>query len=120
MLEILMRGVSTRDYQHVLPEMAQTVGVSKSTVSREFIEASEAEFRRLCDRPLDGVALLIIYIDGMVFGEHHVICSVGVDADGKKMVLGMVEGASKNAPRLCRSWKAWWKGESIRRAATCL
>lgn len=97
MLEILMRGVSTRDYQHVLPEMAQTVGVSKSTVSREFIEASEAEFRRLCDRPLDGVALLIIYIDGMVFGDHHVICSVGVDVDGKKMVLGLVEGASENA-----------------------
>ncbi len=97
MLEILMRGVSTRDYQHVLPEMAATVGVSKSTVSREFIEASEAEFRRLCERRLEAVELLVIYIDGMVFGEHHVICSVGVDVDGKKMVLGLVEGASENA-----------------------
>ena len=96
MLEILMRGVSTRDYQHVLPEMAQTVGVSKSTVSREFIEASEEEFRRLCERRLDAHKFLVIYIDGMVFGEHHVICSVGVDADGRKMVLGMVEGASEN------------------------
>ena len=42
MLEILLQGVSTRRYQRVIPEMADTVGVSKSTVSREAIEASEA------------------------------------------------------------------------------
>lgn len=35
MLQILWSGVSTRRYQRVLPEMADTVGVSKSTVSRE-------------------------------------------------------------------------------------
>ena len=42
MLEILLNGVSTRHYQSVIPEMADTVGVSRSTVSRESIEASEA------------------------------------------------------------------------------
>ena len=42
MLEILLQGVSTRCYQRVIPAMADTVGVSKSTVSREAIEASEA------------------------------------------------------------------------------
>jgi len=34
MLDILMRGVSTRNYGEVLPKMAETVGVSKSQVSR--------------------------------------------------------------------------------------
>jgi len=34
MLEILLNGVSTRRYQRVIPEMADTVGVSRSTVSR--------------------------------------------------------------------------------------
>ena len=34
MLDILMRGVSTRQYRGVIPEMADTVGVSKSSVSR--------------------------------------------------------------------------------------
>jgi hypothetical protein len=42
-LDILMRGVSTRQYRSVIPEMADTVGVSKSRVSRQTIEASEAE-----------------------------------------------------------------------------
>ncbi len=41
MLEILIDGVSTRRYEGVLPEMAATVGVSKSRVSRETIEAGE-------------------------------------------------------------------------------
>ncbi len=39
MLEIVIAGVSTRRYQQVLPEMAQTVGVSKSQVSRDTIDA---------------------------------------------------------------------------------
>jgi len=32
--------------------MAETVGVSRSSVSREAIEASEAELTRLCERRL--------------------------------------------------------------------
>jgi len=41
MLEIMMAGVSTRRYETVLPEMAEQVGISKSQVSREFIDAGE-------------------------------------------------------------------------------
>ena len=95
-LEILLRGVSTRHYQEVLPEMAETVGVSKSAVSREFVEASEEELKELAERRLEKLELLIIYLDGLVFGEHHVIAAVGVDAQGHKQVLGLVEGASEN------------------------
>ena len=43
MLEIVLSGVSTRKYAtRVIPELAETVGVSKSAVSRETIEASES------------------------------------------------------------------------------
>lgn len=52
MLEILIAGVSTRRYQHVLPEMAETVGVSKSEVSRENIEAGERLLKELAERHL--------------------------------------------------------------------
>jgi len=96
MLEILLRGVSTRQYRAVLPEMAETVGVSRSSVSREAIEASEEELRRLCERRLQALDLLIIYLDGVIFGDHHVLVAVGVDAEGHKHVLGVAEGASEN------------------------
>lgn len=96
MLEILLRGVSTRQYSKVPPEMAETVGVSRSSVSREAIEASEQELQRLCERRLDELELLAIYLDGVRFADHHVLVAVGVDEKGDKHVLGLAAGASEN------------------------
>jgi hypothetical protein len=39
--------------------------------------------------------LLVIYIDGMQFGEHHVISAVGVDRAGHKHVPGIQQGATE-------------------------
>jgi len=97
MLGILMRGVSTRNYREVLPKMADQVGISKSQVSRENIEAGERLLRELADRDFSEKDILIVYIDGMRFGPYHVIAAVGVDAEGHKHVLGLREGASENA-----------------------
>ena len=94
---ILMRGVSTRHYAAVIPELAETCGVSKSAVSREFVEASAEKLKELSERRFDDVDLLIIYIDGIRFGAYHVIAAIGVDAEGNKHVLGLREGATENA-----------------------
>lgn len=96
-LDILLEGVSTRRYGAVIPKMADTVGVSKSSISRRTIEASEAQLEKLLNRRFDDVDLLIIYIDGMHFGEQCVIGAVGVDENGDKHVLGIKEGATENA-----------------------
>jgi putative transposase len=96
-LEILMMGVSTRNYQRILPEMAETVGVSKSNVSRGFIEASEQTLKALCERQFDEKDIVIVYIDGIQYGQIHVIAALGVDTQGYKHVLGLREGASENA-----------------------
>jgi putative transposase len=97
MLALLMRGVSTRNYREVLPKMADQVGISKSQVSRENIEAGERLLRELAERDFSDQDLLIVYIDGMRFGPYHVIAAVGVDTEGRKHVLGLREGASENA-----------------------
>ncbi len=97
MLEIMMAGVSTRRYAEVLPEMAAQVGVSKSQVSREFIDAGERLLKELAERNFSEKDLLVIYLDGVQFGPYHVICAVGVDAQGEKHVLGFREGATENA-----------------------
>ena len=97
MLDVLLRGISTRQYQNVLPEMADTCGVSKSNVSREAIKAGEEALKELLERRFDELELLVIYIDGMVFGDHHMISAVGVDAAGRKHVLGIQQGATENA-----------------------
>jgi transposase-like protein len=97
LLEILLEGVSTRRYQAVIPKMADTVGVSKSSVSRTMIQASQAEVEKLLNRRFEDVDLLIIYIDGIHFGDQCVIGAVGVDDQGNKHVLGIQEGATENA-----------------------
>jgi putative transposase len=71
--------------------------VSKSSVSRQVVEASEEELRRLCERRLEALELLILYGDGLRFGDHHVLVAVGVDEQGQKDVLGLAEGASENS-----------------------
>jgi len=97
MLEILLRGVSTRAYGKVLPAMAETVGISRSSVSRQAILASEASLKKFHERRWDEVDLLVIYIDGIVVGDYYVIVSIGVDRGGHKHVLGLREGATENA-----------------------
>jgi len=97
MLDILLHGVSTRNYKQVIPQMAETAGVSRSAVSRAAIEASEAEVEALLARRFDELKLLVIYIDGLIFGDYTMIGAVGVDAEGHKHVLGIREGATENS-----------------------
>ena len=77
--------------------MTETVGVSKSEVSRETIEAGERTLKGLAERDLSGLEILALWIDGLQLGPYHVICAVGVDAGGHKHVLGLREGATENA-----------------------
>ena len=95
--DILVAGVSTRRYAGVLPEAAGTVGVSKSAVSRRFIEASAAQLAELNERSLVGLPVLVIYIDGIIVDGHHIIAAVGVDEASDKHLLGLSLGASENA-----------------------
>jgi len=95
--DTMMRGVSTRNYSAILPDACEAVGVSKSSISREFVLASEEETRRLLERRFDDVDILIIYVDGIVFAEHSIIAAVGVDVNGYKHVLGIAEGATENS-----------------------
>jgi len=94
---ILLRGVSTRAYAEVIPAMAETCGVSRSSVSREFVEASEEALRMLSERRFDDTELLILYLDGVHAGGHQVIVAVGVDSQGYKHMLGLADGATENA-----------------------
>lgn len=97
MMGALLRGVSTRQYAEVLPEMAETVGVSRSSISRQAAEGGSEQIRQLSERRWDKTDVLAIYIDGQRFGEQHVISAVGIDRAGSKHVLGIAMGATENA-----------------------
>ena len=67
MLELVMHGVSTRRYASVLPALADQVGISKSEVSRETIEAGTRVLEALAERDLNALDVLVVYVDGIVF-----------------------------------------------------
>jgi transposase-like protein len=95
--DILVRGVSTRKYAAVLPRMAGTVGIAKSSVSRRFIRASRDALQAPMGRRFDDVDILAVWIDGIVVDDHHILAAVGVDAEGEKHLLGLAQGSSENA-----------------------
>ena len=96
MLELMLNGVSTRKYETVLPALADQAGISKSEVSRETVEAGTRVLRELAERDLSDLDVLVVYLDGIQFAQYHVLAAVGVDASGRKHVLGLCGGASEN------------------------
>ncbi len=96
-LNAMMRGVTTRNFSEILPDACAAVGISRSSVSRKFVLASEQECAALLARRFDDLQIAIIYIDGINFGEHHIIAAVGIDHEGKKQILGLREGATESA-----------------------
>ena len=97
MSEILVSGVSTRKYARVLPAMAASAGIAKSSVSRVVKGASEASLRQLMERSFHEHDILAVYIDGIEVAGHHVMAAVGLDDTGEKHLLGLVHGSSENA-----------------------
>lgn len=82
LLEILIRGVSTRKYREVLPEMAGTLGVERSSVSREFVEASAKgdceEIEIPSERPVQLDSGGMFDTQTVYFGKvrrQHIVCA---------------------------------------------
>jgi hypothetical protein len=68
MLGALMRGISTREYHEVLPKMAETVGVSRSAVSRQALEAAPKEHSPLGDN--SGLSAGAVPLGASTIAEH--------------------------------------------------
>lgn len=97
-VEQMVVGVSTRKYSRSLePVDVKTRGTSKSAVSRRFVALTQARLDEAVNAPLGHVDLVVLMIDGIALGDHVVLVALGIDADGKKHVLGFHEGATENA-----------------------
>ncbi len=71
---------------------------SKSAVSRRFVELSAERIAEWMASDLSNLDLLAIQIDGLHVEEEFIlVAAVGIDAEGAKHPLGVVEGATENA-----------------------
>ena len=103
-LNLMLINVSTRKYGRAvrLPEgdvpAPRGAGVSKSAVSRRFVALSAVRMKQWMAADLSNLDLLIIQIDGIHIDEDlMLLAAVGIDGNGDKHPLGVIEGATENA-----------------------
>ena len=73
------------------------IGLSGSTVSRGFIEASAVKLRELQERELSGEDVVAVVLDGKTFADVTMVIALGITMSGEKRVLGFVETDTENA-----------------------
>jgi putative transposase len=101
-MEKMLAGLSTRRYPVGLEPVGQQVdetssATSKSAVSRRFVAMTETALAELLSRDLSGLDLVALMIDGVHFAESCCVVALGIDIDGTKHPLALVEGSTENA-----------------------
>jgi transposase-like protein len=100
-MEKMLAGLSTRRYPVGLEPVGQRVeqtsrSTSKSAVSRRFVKFTETALGELLAADLSGLDLVALMIDGVYFAEHLCVVALGIDIEGTKHPLGLVEGSTEN------------------------
>jgi putative transposase len=95
--EKLMLGLSTRNYGQAIRQFTEAYGLEKSAVSEHFIEASRTKLKKMMERRLDKTGLCALLIDATPFQGQQMVAALGIDECGRKMILGIRQGATENA-----------------------
>jgi putative transposase len=95
--EKLMLGLSTRKYDQAIRQFTEAYGLEKSAISEHFIEASRKKLKEMMERRLDKTRLCALLIDATPFAGQQMVAALGIDEYGRKMILGIRQGATENA-----------------------
>jgi transposase-like protein len=93
----IMLGLSMRSYKEVVQQFADAYGLEKSTTCEHFVQASREKLKQLMERSLAGISLAVMMIDGTIFKGQNLVVAIGIDPSGRKLVLGLRQGATENA-----------------------
>lgn len=99
----MLSGISTREYEAAAEAVPEAFGLSKSSVSRRFVQASAAALAQFHTRRHDDRQWLVLLLDGKTFAEDQVVIALGVTTEGEKRVLGLVQTATENK-RTCATF----------------
>jgi transposase-like protein len=102
--ELLLRrvlyGISCRNYESAAEAIPGAIGLSGSTVSRRFIEASAEKLQEMQERDLSGEDVVAMFVDGKTFADATMVVALGITMSGEKRFLGFVETDTENEPVL--------------------
>ena len=92
----LLNGLSMRKYAQSAEITPEVFGLSASNMSKRFKIATAAKLRKLMTRSLNQCDFIAIFIDGKRFSEEGIVISVGITAEGKKVILGLAQMNTEN------------------------
>jgi len=100
-MERMLAGVSTRRYPIALEPVGEATerearSTSRSAVSRKFVAMTEHALADLLGKDLTDLDLVAIMIDGVHFADHLCVVALGIDIEGTKHPLALVEGSTEN------------------------
>jgi putative transposase len=100
-LERMLAGVSTRRYGRTGEPVGEQVeakarSVSKSSISRTFVQRTSETLAQLMSRRLDDVRLAVLMLDGIELKGRCCVVALGITTDGVKVPLGLWEGSTEN------------------------
>jgi len=98
-LEQMLVGVSSRAYGRSLESLSEELpsrSASRSSFSRQLVARTTQQVEAFLSRPLGEVDLPIVMLDGTPLGDHILVTALGIDAEGRKHVLGVIEGSTES------------------------
>ena len=93
----VLAGVSCRDYESAAEDLPGAIGLSSSTVSRRFVQASGKHLKEFMERDLSDLDLVALFVDGKSFAEDQMVMTLGVTLEGQKIPLGFCQTGTENA-----------------------
>lgn len=102
----VLYGVSCRNYEQAAEQIPGAIGLSSSTVSRKFVQASAKKLREFQERGLSDLDLVAVFLDGKSFAEDQMVIAAGVDLQGHKHILGFVQTNTENKRSNCQFLKS--------------
>jgi putative transposase len=96
----VLYGISCKNYEMAAESIPGAIGVSKSSVSRQFVEASAKELKAFQERDLSKHDIIAVFLDGKRFAEDTMVVALGVTMKGEKVFLGFVQTDTENKTAL--------------------
>lgn len=93
---LMLSGISTRGYQHSISEHVESLGLSKSEASRQFIAESREALNEINIRRFPDTIFWAILVDGLHVCDEVIVVAMGVDVSGNKHFLGISQGSTEN------------------------
>ena len=96
LVKSILLGLSQKDYGQLSKTMAESFGLSQSSISRSFIEKSAKELESYEKRDLGRYDFTALLIDGKYLSGEQIIIAMGITITGDKLLLGFVDSTTEN------------------------